>query len=74
MGKINNAHLSIFDEVFRSRNDMLFIALVVGFTAGIVYAERRHQPKWSNDAEMEIRDELKKIQADVASFKQNKTM
>ena len=53
---------------------MLFIALVVGFTAGIVYAERQHQPKWSNDAEMEIRDELKKIQADVASFKQNKTM
>lgn len=43
---------------------MLFIALVVGFTAGFMY----------NDAEMEIRDELKKIQADVASFKQNKTM
>lgn len=53
---------------------MLFVALVVGFTAGLMYAERKQGPKWSNDAEIEIREELKKIQADVAEFKQNKTM
>lgn len=53
---------------------MLFLALFVGFTAGVVFTQNHHRPKWSNDAEMEIRDELKKIKADVAEFKQTRTM